>query len=78
MDANLIEFSVNAEWHLLGTSRFNNLGVFARQFSPYLSIGMGVARAKSEVSYAGKPGTIEEENDMSTFFIIPINPGYKI
>ncbi|MEZ5042998.1 MAG: DUF6089 family protein [Saprospiraceae bacterium] len=77
MKANLMEFSVNAEWHLLGSSRFSNVGAFSRQFSPYVSIGMGVARANSEVSYAGSSSKIKEENDMSTFFIIPVNVGIR-
>jgi len=77
MKANLLEFSVNAEWHFLGSSRFNNVGAFSRQFSPYISLGMGVARANAEVGYAGSAGKIKEENDMSTFFIVPINVGIR-
>jgi len=77
MKANLMEFSVNAEWHILGSSRFSNVGAFSRQFSPYVSLGMGVARANAEVGYAGSSSKIKEENDISTFFIIPINVGIR-
>lgn len=77
MEANLMEFSVNAEWHILGSSRFSNVGAFSRQFSPYLSLGMGVARANASVGYAGSASKIVEENDVSTFFIVPINIGIR-
>lgn len=77
MDGNLMEFTVNAEWHILGSSRFNNVGAFSRQFSPFVSIGMGVARANSEVGYAGSASKMKEENDVSTFFIVPINIGIR-
>ncbi|NET33013.1 MAG: hypothetical protein F6K19_13510 [Cyanothece sp. SIO1E1] len=77
MDGSLMEFTVNAEWHILGSSRFSNVGAFSRQFSPYVSIGMGVARANAEVGYAGSASTMKEENDVSTFFIVPINVGIR-
>lgn len=78
MEAGLLEFAMQGEWHPLATPRFNNAGLYTRQCSPYLGLGVGVTFAEAEVQ-TGKNDKVRfpEPDDASTFISIPMTLGIR-
>ncbi len=48
-ESNILEASFIGEYHPLGRSRVGNTGIFAKQLSPYVGVGLGIATFTPEV-----------------------------
>ena len=78
METGLLEIALQAEWHFLATSRFNNAGVYTRQASPFIGGGLGVAFGESKITTADDDKTrYPEVDDKSTHIIFPITLGMR-
>ncbi len=80
MEAGLLEVAANVEYYLRGGPRYNNAGLFIERWSPYFSLGLGLAFADAEVTtgpeYSG--GRFPENDDRSTFLVIPLSGGIRL
>lgn len=78
MEAGLLEFAIQGEWHPLATPRFDNAGVYTRQCSPYVGFGFGLTFAEAEVQ-AGNNSKVQfpEPDDASAFITLPITLGMR-
>ena len=74
----LLEVTVQGEWNILGTGRYNSNGFADKQrFTPYLFGGLGFAIAKPEVFQGDIPDP--EGTDYETFHIVlPAGAGVKV
>jgi len=78
MEAGLLEFAVQGEWHPLGSPRFNNAGLYSSQCSPFIGLGLGIAFAEAEVRTGDKDNTrFPEADDASTFVVFPLTVGIR-
>lgn len=79
MEAGLFEVAMHAEWHPMAEARFNNAGLYKRQFSPFVGLGFGLAFAESEVSITDEKDRLKfpENGDKSSFFVTPITLGIR-
>lgn len=77
--ANLTEMQLQVEWYPFGKRRFNNVGIFNPQVTPYVSTGVGVALAKANLVVPEKDaGLFPELDDTDTFINIPIGVGLRL
>jgi len=78
MEAGLLEFALQGEWHPLATARFDNAGLYTRQFSPYFGIGFGLTFAEAEVqTVKGSQVQFPEPDDASAFISVPMTLGMR-
>ncbi|MCB0571917.1 MAG: hypothetical protein KDC66_19250 [Phaeodactylibacter sp.] len=78
MEAGLMEVALQAEWHFLGTPRYNNAGLYTRQASPFLSAGLGLAFAEAKITTAdGDKVRFPEPDDKSAFIVLPLSAGVR-
>ncbi len=79
MKAGLLEITGNLEWYPLGGPRFNNAGLFIARWSPYFSVGLGLAFADADITVGeGFSGKFPESDDRSTFLTMPISGGLRL
>ena len=73
----ILEFTLQGEWNILGTGRYNNRGFADKQrFTPYLFTGIGVAFADPETFQGDMPDP--EGTDLDTVhFVLPAGAGVK-
>ena len=80
MEAGILEVSANVEYYLRGGPRYNNAGLFIERWSPFIGLGLGLAFADAEVKtgpeYTG--GRFPENDDRSTFLVIPMTGGLRL
>ena len=76
--SDLLEFTLQGEWNILGTGRYNNRGLADKQrFTPYLFAGLGVTIADPEVFQGAMQDP--EGTDYETFhFVMPAGAGVKV
>lgn len=72
----LIEFNISAEWHPLSLSRYSRVGLFRRQYTPFIGLGMGIVLADAKVNAQNRDFEYDKENT-STFLTIPVNFGIR-
>jgi OOP family OmpA-OmpF porin len=78
METGLLEIGLQAEWHFLATSRFNNAGVYTRQASPFIGGGLAVAFGESKVTAPlNDTNRYPEADDKSAFVVFPITLGMR-
>ncbi|PHN07377.1 DUF6089 family protein [Flavilitoribacter nigricans] len=78
-NSGLLEFTVNGEWHPMGRPRFTNQGFFTRAFSPYISIGAGLAFGGADVDVVTPEGEyLREDEEVSSFFVLPVSIGLRL
>jgi hypothetical protein len=78
MEASLLEIGIQGEWHFLATPRFNNAGLYARQASPFIGVGLAAAFGDSEVIAPNNDKTrFPEADDKSAFIVFPITLGMR-
>ncbi len=80
MESDLFEFAVHAEYHFLGrTTRIYRYNVYDRFWSPFISIGVGMAYAPQEIKSNGGEFRIPipEPMDPSLFFTTPVRVGVR-
>lgn len=78
MEAGLLEVALQAEWHILGTSRYNNAGLYSRQASPFISAGLGLAFAEAKVStHQIDKYRFPEPGAKSAFIVLPVSAGVR-
>ncbi len=79
MRNNIIELAVHSEWIFFGTSRYNNTGLFARRYSPFVSVGLGAALTNVSLSIpADDKNRRPEPTTGSTFLVVPITAGMRL
>lgn len=79
MELDLLEVTLQGEWHFLAKGRFNNAGVFNRQFSPYIGLGIGVAFGEAEVTGPNNDRLrYPEPDDKSAFLVFPMALGLRM
>jgi len=78
--ANVLEASLIGEYNILGKPRFNNAGVFNRQVSPYVFLGIGSTVAEAELSFknADDADKFPEVNDTGNFIVVPVGAGLRL
>ena len=76
--SDITEFTLQGEWNILGSGRYNNRGLADKQrFTPYLFAGLGVTIADPEVFKGDIPDP--EGTDYETFhFVLPAGAGAKV
>jgi len=76
--SDILEFTLQGEWNILGTGRYNSRGLADKQrFTPYLFLGLGVSLAAPEVFQGDIPDP--EGTDFDTFhFVVPAGGGVKV
>lgn len=75
----LLEFAVHGEWHPMGRARFTNQGFFTRAFSPFISVGAGIAFGGADVDVVTPTGSYSNEaEEISSFFVLPVNLGLRL
>lgn len=79
MEAGLLEVAMQAEWHFLGTSRYDDVGLYARQASPFVSTGLGIAFAEAKIK-TPKDDMVRfpEPDDKSAFIVLPVSVGMRL
>ncbi len=78
MKAGLFELTANIEWHPFGLARFNDVGLFIPNWTPYISVGLGLAFADANVTTGPEfKGRIPESDDKSTFLVVPLTGGLR-
>ena len=80
MKASILEITGNIEWYPLGGPRFNNAGLFIARWSPYFSVGLGLAFADADITTGPeyKGAGFPESDDRSTFLTMPISGGLRL
>lgn len=76
--SDIIEFTLQGEWNILGTGRYNSRGLADKQrFTPYLFGGLGITLADPQVFQGDVPDP--EGTDYETFHIVmPAGAGVKV
>lgn len=75
---NFVDASVGLEYAFLGKPRYDNTGVFQKNFTPYVNVGLGFVNASPEVTAAGTGVLKSEDLDPSTaHFMVPFGAGLK-
>ncbi len=78
METGILEIALQAEWHPLGESRFNNAGVYRRQISPFVALGLGLAFGNAEVRVpANDKARFPEPDYKSAFLVFPMTLGMR-
>ncbi len=78
MEAGVFEVAMQAEWHILGKPRYNQVGLFVPHASPFISAGLGLTLAEAEVSVPLLDKTrFPEPNDQSAFIVFPLSVGLR-
>jgi len=78
MEAGMLEFAMQGEYHILGVSRYDDVGIFNRQFSPFIGLGLALTFAEAEVDDGGDEDVrFPESDDTSTFITFPITLGVR-
>lgn len=78
METGLLEAALQMEWHPLGSSRFNNAGVYQRQLSPFIGAGLGLAFGDAEVKVPeDDQARFPEADDKSAFIVFPVTLGIR-
>lgn len=79
MESNVFELAVHSEWNFFGTGRYGNTGLLSRSYSPFVSLGLGVALTNVDlVVPSDDRGKIPEPNAASTFLVLPISAGLRL
>lgn len=79
MRSNIFELAVHGEWHPFGALRYNNTGLFDRQYSPFISIGIGGAFTDPKLVVPAEDRfKIPEPNATSTFLVLPVSAGLRL
>lgn len=75
----ILEASLIGEYHPIGRSRVGNTGIFARQVSPYVGLGVGLATFKPKVSVTDPQdiGLFPEPDENTLSASIPILVGVR-
>ncbi|MBK9014184.1 MAG: outer membrane beta-barrel protein [Saprospiraceae bacterium] len=78
-ESNILETSFVGEYHPLGRSRVGNTGIFARQISPYLGLGLGIATHTPKVSVTDPLdiGLFPEQDEKTLSASIPLMVGIR-
>ena len=76
---NLINFGAHLQYDLLGKDRFASTGVFKRNWTPYLSIGIAGLSSNPKVTALVPANYVQADRDKSQKFFIstPIGVGVK-
>jgi hypothetical protein len=78
MEAGIFEVAMQAEWHFLGKPRYNQVGLFVPQASPFISAGLGLALTEAEVIVpAHEKIRFPEPGDKSAFIVFPLSVGLR-
>lgn len=78
MRGSLLELAVHPEWHFFEKARYGSTGLINRQYSPYVSVGLGAAF--SNVKLQVPPDDrfkIPEVDAKKTFIVVPISIGMR-
>ncbi len=77
--SNLLEASFVGEYHPFGKSRVGNTGIFARQVSPYVGLGFGIATFTPEVIVTNSADNdlFPEQGEKSMSASIPMLVGVR-
>lgn len=80
-ETSLIDFTVGAEWNLLGVHIYENQKRFTSNFTPYLHLGAGVNSADAEISTTaeGQPlNPLDLARDFPSFsMVVPMGIGIR-
>lgn len=78
MKNSLIELAVHAEWHPFSTNRYDENGLFKRQYSPFLSLGLGAVFSDIDLDVpSDERYKIPEPKAITTFLVVPISAGIR-
>ena len=78
MKMGLVEITANFEWHPLGGPRFNNVDVLEKNWTPFISAGLGLAFGEAKISTASEfTGRFPENDDKNTFLTLPLIGGFR-
>ena len=77
--SDILEASFVVEYHPLGKSRVGNTGIFARQVSPYVGLGLGMATFTQKVGVTDPQdaGLFPEQDEKTRSASIPILVGVR-
>lgn len=76
--ANLTEVAGNLQFHPWGKARFNQVGQLQKHFSPYASLGLGLAFANARLDVPADDLVRSREPDnRSVFFSVPVAAGIR-
>ena len=78
-EANILEACFIGEYHPFGRSRMGNTGIFARQVSPYVGLGLGIATFTPKVSVTNPQdvGLFPEQDEKTLSASVPIIFGVR-
>lgn len=78
MHNNLIELAVHPEWHFFPNARYGNTGLHHRQYSPFVSLGLGAVFGRVQLKVPSDDRSkIPETEANSTYLVIPISAGIR-
>lgn len=79
MRSNIFELAVHSEWNFFGTERYNSTGLFNRQYTPFISLGLGAAFTNRTLTVPSEDRRkIPEPEDVTTFLVVPITAGLRL
>ena len=80
-ESTIIDFTIGAEWNLLGISIYQNQKRFNANFTPYLHLGVGGSVADSEVTLASETrplDPLDANRDNPNFsMVVPMGVGVR-
>ena len=78
-NSHIVEMSLLMEYHKFGRSRINEVGLFWRQFSPYIAAGIGVANfdPNLEQTNSAFQGDFPEIDAKSSTLTLPVIIGLQ-
>ena len=78
MEMGLIEITANFVYHPLGGPRFNNVDILEKNWTPFISAGLGLAFGEAKLSTADEfRGRFPENDDKNTFLTLPLTGGVR-
>lgn len=79
MRGTIFELAVHSEWNFFGTDRYNGTGLFNRQYTPFISVGLGGAFTNRTLMVPNEDRRkIPEPNDVTTFLVVPLTAGLRL
>jgi len=80
-ESTLIDFTLGAEWNLLGVNIYENQKRFTSNFTPYLHLGVGVNYADAEVTLTADSRPLDpldaNREDPNISMVVPMGVGIR-
>lgn len=78
MGASMLEMAVHSEWHVFEKDRYSNTGLINRQYSPYVSVGLGATFSNVKLNVPPDDRfKFPEPDAKKTFIVVPISVGMR-